>query len=85
LFVSATFAMFTLVIMHFKRQGKKGCGLPEVVRHTAPEYYSARIFSNGWSLELGWVGVVVCVLTSGLWLLLSKIMRYNPLVSLLSS
>ncbi|XP_059474665.1 uncharacterized protein LOC132196197 isoform X2 [Neocloeon triangulifer] len=83
--LAATFAMFSLVIMHFKRQSKKGCGLPEVVRYVAPEYYTARVFSNGWSLEVGWLGVVLCVLTSGLWFLLSKIMRYNPLVSLISS
>lgn len=42
------------------------------------DYYSARVFSLGWSVDLGWGGVVLCVMASILWILLSKIMRYNP-------
>ncbi|KAG8223375.1 hypothetical protein J437_LFUL001253 [Ladona fulva] len=86
-----TFATFTLTIMHFKRRSKKGeseCVVPlvdggavgSVVADSAPlDYAAARIFSNGWSLDLGWAGVVLCVMASALWILLSKIMRYSPL------
>lgn len=42
------------------------------------DYYSARVFTLGWSVDLGWGGVLLCVLASVLWLLLSKMMRYNP-------
>ncbi|XP_071443950.1 uncharacterized protein [Hetaerina americana] len=91
--LAATFATFTLTIMHFKRRSKKGeCVMPVVdagpegagsaaaAADTAPsEYAAARIFSTGWSLDLGWTGVVLCVLASALWILLSKIMRYSPL------
>lgn len=44
----------------------------------------ARIFTTSWSLDLGWGGVVLCSLTSGFWIVLSKIMRYNPFTSILS-
>ncbi|XP_046399386.1 uncharacterized protein LOC124165887 [Ischnura elegans] len=102
--LAATFATFTLAIMHFKRRSKKGeCVVPVVTAgsgvdgggaggpagasvaaaaaaDTAPaEYAAARVFSTGWSLDLGWAGVVLCVLASALWILLSKIMRYSPL------
>ncbi|XP_046660018.1 uncharacterized protein LOC124353968 [Homalodisca vitripennis] len=112
--LAATFALFTLAIIHFKRQQSKtrtssipvspecldipapvlADGVsPSSVVATEPrfapvwaDYYSARVFSLGWSVDLGWGGVILCVLASILWILLSKIMRYNPrpTVSLLS-
>uniref|UniRef100_A0A8D9ETI7 Uncharacterized protein n=1 Tax=Cacopsylla melanoneura TaxID=428564 RepID=A0A8D9ETI7_9HEMI len=45
------------------------------------DFYKARVFTVGWSLDLGWGGVTLCVLTSIFWILLSKMMRYNPIVS----
>ncbi|XP_038212102.1 uncharacterized protein LOC119832513 [Zerene cesonia] len=84
------FAMFTLMIIHFKRvqrvsaravddnadgvAGPRGPALPLL---------SAREFTTSWSLELGWGGVVLATTTSLLWILLSKIMRYNPLSAML--
>lgn len=44
----------------------------------------ARIFSTSWSLDLGWGGVMLCVMTSVLWILLSKIMRFNPISSMIN-
>ncbi|XP_039290892.1 uncharacterized protein LOC111054535 isoform X2 [Nilaparvata lugens] len=114
--LAATFALFTLTIIHLKRQQSKpkwppppGPGAPDCLPTTPPgggvsplgdgvsplnvgaldpslmaiwaEYYPARIFTKGWSLDLGWAGVTLCVLTSVLWILLSKIMRYNPISS----
>lgn len=113
--LAATFALFTLTIIHFKRQqtktrtstggssGAADCiGLnspttptmladgvsPATLTATEPrfasvwaDYYSARVFTVGWSLDLGWGGVTLCVLASVLWILLSKIMRYNPLTT----
>lgn len=91
--LAGLFAMFTLMIIHFKRVqrvssrgsshgddtadgviGPKGPALPLL---------SAREFSTSWSLELGWGGVVLATTTSLLWILLSKIMRYNPLSAML--
>lgn len=43
------------------------------------EYTKAMKIENGWSLELGWGGVMTCFGASLLWLLLAKIMRYNPI------
>uniref|UniRef100_A0A1B6DGP9 Uncharacterized protein n=1 Tax=Clastoptera arizonana TaxID=38151 RepID=A0A1B6DGP9_9HEMI len=109
--LAATFALFTLTIIHFKRQKTStrppgDCtdiapGVPAILADgVSPstdaalgidmvsiwaEYYSARIFKVGWSLDLGWGGVTLCVLTSVLWILLSKIMRYNPLTSTMLS
>lgn len=44
----------------------------------------ARVFTTSWSLDLGWGGVVLTVLTSILWILLSKIMRFNPISSMIN-
>lgn len=44
-----------------------------------PEYSPARVFQTGWSLDLGWGGVVTCLAAALLWLLLARIMRYNPI------
>lgn len=49
----------------------------------AQSLLDARVFCTGWSLELGWGGVVVCTITSFLWIFLSKIMRFNPLSAIM--
>ncbi|KAI5698901.1 hypothetical protein M8J75_013582 [Diaphorina citri] len=49
------------------------------------DFYKARLFTVGWSLDLGWGGVTLCVLTSIFWILLSKMMRYNPITSVVHS
>ncbi|XP_022179364.1 uncharacterized protein LOC111039981 [Myzus persicae] len=36
---------------------------------------TARIYSLGWSVNMGWIAVILCILTSILWIILSKIMR----------
>ncbi|KAG7178175.1 hypothetical protein Hamer_G003964 [Homarus americanus] len=51
--------------MHFKRKTKKDCGILDS--------------QTGWSLDLGWGGVVTCLVAALLWLLLARIMRYNPI------
>ncbi|XP_022120240.2 uncharacterized protein LOC110996734 [Pieris rapae] len=91
--LAGLFAMFTLMIIHFKRvQRVSTRGSPHVddtadgligPRGPALPLLSAREFTTSWSLELGWGGVVLATTTSLLWILLSKIMRYNPLSSML--
>lgn len=89
----ALFALFTLMIIHFKRHhgrsdadfdgtvegfiSKKGDG------RVAQYLLNARIFNTSWSLDLGWAGVVLCGITYVLWIMLSKILRYNPISALL--
>jgi hypothetical protein len=106
--LTATFAIFTLTIIHFKRQQIKqkpekstadclltGGVLSALTDGLSPsrsavlaqvqvdaDVFTARVFTTSWSLDLGWGGVTLCVLSSILWLLLSKIMRYNPLSTL---
>jgi hypothetical protein len=46
------------------------------------DVFMARVFTTSWSLDVGWGGVTLCVLSSILWILLSKIMRYSPLSAL---
>ncbi|XP_047469267.1 uncharacterized protein LOC125025325 [Penaeus chinensis] len=75
--LAATFGLFCLSIMHFKRKTKKDCGVLD--SQVTPEYSSARVFQTGWSLDLGWGGVVTCLVAALLWLLLARIMRYNPI------
>ncbi|XP_030751937.1 uncharacterized protein LOC115879312 isoform X2 [Sitophilus oryzae] len=92
--LAASFALFTLTIIHFKRLHIK----PNVELHEGPvdgvvspmgvrgvgELLAARIFTTSWSLDLGWGGVMLCVMTSVLWILLSKIMRFNPISSMIN-
>ena len=96
IFVSALFALFTLMIIYVKRHQIKPIidtdyegtviglvaakGFSKFVHHLLV----ARIFETSWSLDLGWGGVVLCSLTSAMWVILSKIMRYNPFSSILS-
>ncbi|XP_042203214.1 uncharacterized protein LOC121853234 [Homarus americanus] len=75
--LATTFGLFCLTIMHFKRKTKKDCGILD--SQVTPEYSSARVFQTGWSLDLGWGGVVTCLVAALLWLLLARIMRYNPI------
>ncbi|XP_053608058.1 uncharacterized protein LOC128673916 [Plodia interpunctella] len=91
--LAGLFAMFTLMIIHFKRIQRvstrgsmHGDDTSDgVVGPQNPAYYllSAREFSTSWSLDLGWGGVALAATTSLLWILLSKIMRYNPISTLL--
>lgn len=57
-------------------RGLTGLGTPK-------DFQSARVFTTSWSLDLGWGGVMLCVMTSVLWILLSKIMRFNPISSMI--
>ncbi|XP_026324761.1 uncharacterized protein LOC113233776 isoform X2 [Hyposmocoma kahamanoa] len=91
--LAGLFAMFTLMIIYFKRIQRvstRGSSHVDdtadgVVGPRAPALalLSAREFSTSWSLELGWGGVALVTTTSILWILLSKIMRYNPLSAML--
>ncbi|XP_029344341.1 uncharacterized protein LOC100570186 isoform X3 [Acyrthosiphon pisum] len=38
---------------------------------------TSRIYSLGWSVNMGWIAVILCILTSILWIILSKIMRVS--------
>lgn len=94
--LAASFALFTLAIIHFKRFYIKpraevdpegsidGVIGPSAGVRKITHLLSARIFTTSWSLDLGWGGVTLCVLTSVLWILLSKIMRFNPISSMIS-
>lgn len=58
------------------------CPSGEAVRNAATldaRYLAAREFTHGWSLDAGWAGVSFCLCAFLLWILLSKIMRYQPL------
>ncbi|XP_075973801.1 uncharacterized protein LOC142975044 [Anticarsia gemmatalis] len=91
--LAGLFAMFTLMIIHFKRVQRVSArgsshvdGTDDGVvgpRGPAMPLLSAREFSTSWSLELGWGGVALATTTSLLWILLSKIMRYNPISAML--
>ncbi|KAJ2937883.1 hypothetical protein O0L34_g18706 [Tuta absoluta] len=87
--LAGLFAMFTLMIIHFKRIQRRGSHTDDsgdgIVGSLTPALplLSAREFSTSWSLELGWGGVVLASTTSLLWILLSKIMRYNPISTML--
>lgn len=93
---TALFALFTLMIIHFKRQQGRPMldsdydgtvdgivARPGGVAIVAKPLLGARVFLTSWSLDLGWGGVVLCAITSVLWILLSKIMRYNPFSALM--
>ncbi|XP_065085278.1 uncharacterized protein LOC135707389 isoform X2 [Ochlerotatus camptorhynchus] len=93
--LAALFALFTLMIIHFKRQQGRplieidyGVSIDGVVA-VKPDYMyaqpllNARVIVTAWSLNLGWGGVVLCAFTSFLWILLSKIMRFNPLSAMI--
>ncbi|KAK5641426.1 hypothetical protein RI129_009973 [Pyrocoelia pectoralis] len=93
--LAASFAIFTLMIIHFKRVQSKpqinidpdgtmdGVVSPSGSKGTN-YLLAARVFTTSWSLDLGWGGVTLCVMTSVLWILLSKIMRFNPISSMIN-
>ncbi|XP_019868155.1 uncharacterized protein LOC109596977 isoform X2 [Aethina tumida] len=92
--LAASFALFTLTIIHFKRlhsrpqteEGFDGTVDGVVSPHGGRgvhDLLAARVFTTSWSLDLGWGGVMLCVMTSVLWILLSKIMRFNPISSMI--
>lgn len=93
--LAASFAIFTLMIIHLKRVHSKphngidpdgtvdGVVTPPGGRG-AHDLLGARVFTTSWSLDLGWGGVMLCVMTSVLWILLSKIMRFNPISSMIN-
>ncbi|KYN10036.1 hypothetical protein ALC57_17831 [Trachymyrmex cornetzi] len=86
-FILATFALFTLTIIHFKRVQDRGTksiedgviGMP-VLR----SILKARRVSTAWSMDLGWGGVTLCALASVAWILLSKIMRFSPIAAMIA-
>ncbi|CAG9584835.1 unnamed protein product [Danaus chrysippus] len=85
--LAGLFAMFTLMIIHLKRarvslRPLDGDGVIGP-RHPALPLLTAREFNTSWSLELGWGGVVLATTASLLWILLSKIMRYNPILGMI--
>lgn len=41
------------------------------------EYYQARELNVGWSYNIGVIGVMVSVITSVLWIIMAKILRYT--------
>ncbi|KAH0944599.1 hypothetical protein HN011_005642 [Eciton burchellii] len=90
--LAATFALFTLTIIHFKRAQDRGVkplamdgpedgviGIP-VLRSVL----KARRFTTAWSMDLGWGGVTLCALAAVAWILLSKIMRFNPIAAMIA-
>ncbi|XP_053679923.1 uncharacterized protein LOC128730755 isoform X2 [Anopheles nili] len=93
--LAALFALFTLMIIHFKRQQGRplldsdfdgtidGVVAIKGTARAASKFLGARVFVTAWSLDLGWGGVVLCAFTSFLWILLSKIMRFNPLSAMI--
>ncbi|KAG5681906.1 hypothetical protein PVAND_011310 [Polypedilum vanderplanki] len=94
--LAALFALFTLMIIHFKRQKGKPLmdsdydgtvdGLIAESRGSArmaQNLLGARTFNTSYSLDLGWGGVALCALASFLWIFLSKLMRFTPLSQLM--
>ncbi|KAH8419139.1 hypothetical protein KR222_006644 [Zaprionus bogoriensis] len=75
--LAALFALFTLMIIHFKRQQGRPMldsdydgtvdgivARPGGVAIVAKPLLGARVFLTSWSLDLGWGGVVLCAITS---------------------
>ncbi|XP_011641659.1 uncharacterized protein LOC105430040 isoform X1 [Pogonomyrmex barbatus] len=89
--LAATFALFTLTIIHFKRAQGRGTksmvnGHEDGVIGT-PVIHSvlkARRVTTAWSMDLGWGGVTLCALASVAWILLSKIMRFSPIATMIA-
>ncbi|XP_011331131.2 uncharacterized protein LOC105275747 isoform X2 [Ooceraea biroi] len=90
--LAATFALFTLTIIHFKRVQDRGIKLPAV---DGPEdgvigtpvlrgVLKARRFTTAWSMDLGWGGATLCALAAVAWILLSKIMRFSPIAAMIA-
>lgn len=41
-------------------------------------YYPAREFRVGWSFEVGIIGVILSTVSSVMWILMAKLLRYTP-------
>lgn len=89
--MSATFALFTLTIIHFKRVQDRGAkpivDVPEdgvIGMPVVSGILKARRFATAWSMDLGWGGVTLCALASVAWILLSKIMRFSPIAAMIA-
>ncbi|XP_076656290.1 uncharacterized protein LOC143360950 isoform X2 [Halictus rubicundus] len=88
--LAATFALFTLTIIHFKRAQDREARIldgPEdgVIGGPVPRnVLKARRFSSSWSMDFGWGGVTLCALASVAWILLSKIMRFSPVAAMIA-
>lgn len=41
------------------------------------EYYAAREFNVGWSYDIGIIGVIVSMMTSIMWIVMAKVLRYT--------
>ncbi|XP_011871751.1 PREDICTED: uncharacterized protein LOC105564166 [Vollenhovia emeryi] len=88
--LAATFALFTLTIIYFKRVQDRGtkpiAGGPEdgVIGMPVLRVLKARRVTTAWSMDLGWGGVTLCALASVAWILLSKIMRFSPIAAMIA-
>ncbi|XP_025989499.1 uncharacterized protein LOC105203030 isoform X2 [Solenopsis invicta] len=89
--LAATFALFTLTIIYFKRVQDRGTksitdGLEDgVIGMPVPHsVLKARRVTTAWSMDLGWGGVTLCALASVTWLVLSKIMRFSPIAAMIA-
>ncbi|XP_076233950.1 uncharacterized protein LOC143178903 [Calliopsis andreniformis] len=88
--LAATFALFTLTIIHFKRAQDRGARIlnePEdgVIGGPAPRnVLKARRFTSSWSMVFGWGGVIICTFASLAWIVLSKIMRFCPIAAMIA-
>lgn len=87
--------MFTLTIIHFKRRstecpgpGADGMIVPfgakKVVNRLAEYLAPGRTTASGWSLDLGWTALGLCIAASGLWILLARVMRFSPRTAMMS-
>ncbi|XP_023234031.1 uncharacterized protein LOC111633656 [Centruroides sculpturatus] len=78
--LAALFGTFTLAFMYFKRLKPASFNTNTVIDNGVPqEYLNTRVFTFGWSASLGWSGITLCVITSILWLLLARVLRYQVL------
>ncbi|XP_018356379.1 PREDICTED: uncharacterized protein LOC108756807 isoform X1 [Trachymyrmex septentrionalis] len=85
--LAATFALFTLTIIHFKRvQDRETKSIEDGVIGTPVlrSILKARRVTTAWSMDLGWGGVTLCALASVAWILLSKIMRFSPIAAMIA-
>ncbi len=84
--LAALFAIFTLAIVHVKHRNRADEYEPlDVWTRLIPDleksddFRTARLVTLGFSLQLAWAGVGVCVLASIMWISVSKMMRINPI------
>lgn len=88
--LAALFALFTLMIIHFKRHQNdvefegtlEGFVSEKGNIRLAHRFLEARFFVSSWSFDLALGGIVLCGITYVLWIWLSKIVRINPMTAL---